>query len=774
MVKTNLPVLILQNMFLFPSNEIRLEFDDDKVKELLSLAENYYDNHLLIAIPNNPFEINPDISELPKIGVIGKIKLKMDMPNGKTRVVIRGRGRAKIFAYAIDDDIYEAMVSKIEIEKLDPKEELAYMRTLIKNLENYVENASYIGNAVLNQAREVSTLNRLTDVIAVALQSSLSRKIDYINEIDPVKRCQMLLDDMNQDLEVIHLEKEIDIKLNKELEQTQKEFILREKIRVIKEELGEGKDDEIELLRKKVNNLKCPVNIKNRLDIELNKLSTIPSITPDYGILRTYIDWILSLPWCVFTKDSKDLRKIKKVLDAGHFGLEDVKERILEYIAVSNHTKGGNSPIICLVGPPGVGKTTLAKSIAKALNRNVTKISVGGINDEAEIVGHRRTYVGALPGKIIQGIKKAKSFNPVFIIDEIDKMTKNLKGDPASSLLEVLDPEQNSAFQDHYIEEEIDLSKVMFILTANYLDQIPVELRDRLEIIELSSYTEYEKLDICNNYIIPKELKVHGIDKKNFKIDNDTIKDIITYYTMEAGVRQLDRSIASILRKIVKNNMLNKKKSKAVINSKNLEEYLGKIKYPEIKYRKEYVGFVNGMAYTDFGGDVLPIEATFFKGDGNLTLSGNLGDIMKESATVALDYIKSNYRKFNIDYKNFSNSIHIHVPAGAIPKDGPSAGVALVTCLISLLTNSKVSNKIAMTGEITLRGEILPVGGIKEKVLGAARNGIKTIFLPKDNEKDLEDIPDNVKGNMEFIFVNDYIEIYNKIFNNNLLNLFKE
>ena len=774
MVKTNLPVLILQNMFLFPSNEIRLEFDDDKVKELLSLAENYYDNHLLIAIPNNPFEINPDISELPKIGVIGKIKLKMDMPNGKTRVVIRGRGRAKIFAYAIDDDIYEAMVSKIEIEKLDPKEELAYMRTLIKNLENYVENASYIGNAVLNQAREVSTLNRLTDVIAVALQSSLSRKIDYINEIDPVKRCQMLLDDMNQDLEVINLEKEIDIKLNKELEQTQKEFILREKIRVIKEELGEGKDDEIELLRKKVNNLKCPVNIKNRLDIELNKLSTIPSITPDYGILRTYIDWILSLPWGVVTKDSKDLRKIKKVLDAGHFGLEDVKERILEYIAVSNHTKGGNSPIICLVGPPGVGKTTLAKSIAKALNRNVTKISVGGINDEAEIVGHRRTYVGALPGKIIQGIKKAKSFNPVFIIDEIDKMTKNLKGDPASSLLEVLDPEQNSTFQDHYIEEEIDLSKVMFILTANYLDQIPVELRDRLEIIELSSYTEYEKLDICNNYIIPKELKVHGIDKKNFKIDNDTIKDIITYYTMGAGVRQLDRSIASILRKIVKNNMLNKKKIKAVINSKNLEEYLGKIKYPEIKYRKEYVGFVNGMAYTDFGGDVLPIEATFFKGDGNLTLSGNLGDIMKESATVALDYIKSNYRKFNIDYKNFSNSIHIHVPAGAIPKDGPSAGVALVTCLISLLTNSKVSNKIAMTGEITLRGETLPVGGIKEKVLGAARNGIKTIFLPKDNEKDLEDVPNNVRNNMEFIFVNDYIEIYNKIFNNNLLNLFKE
>ena len=774
MVKTNLPVLVLQNMFLFPSNEIRLEFDDDRAKSLLSLAENYYDNHLLIVIPNDPFESNPDISELPKIGVIGKINLKMDMPNGKTRVVIRGRGRAKIFAYAIDDDIYEAMVSKIEIEKLDPKEELAYMRTLMKTLENYVEKATYIGNAVVSKARDVSTLNRLTDVIAVSLQSSLIRKMDYINEVDPVKRCKMLLDDMNQDLEVINLEKEIDIKLNRELEKTQKEFILREKIRTIKEELGEGKEDELDILKDKIDKLKCPNNIKTRLNSEVKKLSNIPNISPEYGIIRSYIDWILSLPWGVITKDNKDLNKIKKVLDTNHFGLDDIKERIIEYIAVSSNNKSLHSPILCLVGPPGVGKTTLAKSIAKALNRKVTKISVGGINDEAEIVGHRRTYVGALPGKIIQGIKKAKSFNPVFIIDEIDKMTKDIKGDPASSLLEVLDPEQNSLFQDHYVEEEIDLSKVMFILTANYLKQIPNELRDRLEIIELSSYTEYEKLDICNSYIIPKELKEHGLNKKNFKISNSAIHDIITFYTMEAGVRQLDRAIATILRKVVKNNILNKKVTNISITSKNLEEYLGKIKYPEIKYKKEYVGFVNGMAYTDFGGDILPIEAAYFKGDGNLVLSGNLGEVMKESASVAIDYIKANYNKFGIDYKLFSKSIHIHVPAGAIPKDGPSAGVTLVTCIISLLTNNKVSNKIAMSGEMTLRGEILPVGGIKEKVLGAARHGIKTIFLPKDNEKDLDDIPDNVKNNIEFIFVDDYMEIYNRIFNNNLLNLFKQ
>lgn len=776
MVKTNLPVLVLKNMFLFPSSEIRLEFEDDKAKELLSLVENYYDNHVLIVIPNDPFEVEPTIEELPKLGVIGKIKLKMDMPNGKTRVVIRGRGRAKVFAYANDEDIYEAMISKIDSYHMDPKEELAYMRTLIKNLENYVENVGYIGNAVVSQAKEVSTLNRLTDVIAMNLQSSISRKIDYINETNPVNRCQMLLDDMNQDLEVIHLEKEIDIKLNKELEETQKEFILKEKIRIIKEELGEkfSKEDEIDQTKEKINKLKCSKNIKDRLYNEVKKIETLSPMSPEVGIVKSYMDWIMSLPWGKYTKDNKDLQNIKKSLDKEHFGLEEAKERILEYIAVSNNLPDSKSPILCLVGPPGVGKTTFAKSIAIALNRKFTKISVGGINDEAEIVGHRRTYVGALPGKIIQGIKKAGSFNPVFIIDEIDKMTKDIKGDPASALLEVLDKEQNNTFQDHYIEEEVDLSKVMFILTANYINQIPPELKDRLEVIEISSYTEYEKLDICKNYIIPTELKNHALTNKEVVFKTDAIMKIINHYTKEAGVRDLNREICSILRKVVKNKYLKKKKSKVIITIENIEEYLGFEKYPVINYEKEYIGFVNGLAYTQYGGDTLPLEATSFKGDGSLILTGNLGNIMKESATIAMDYVKANHKSFNIDSKTFANNIHIHAPEGAIPKDGPSAGVTLVTCIISLLTNQKVSKKVAMTGEITLRGEVLPVGGIKEKVIGAHKNGIKTIFMPKQNERDLAFVPDNIKEDIEFIFVKDYIEIYNKIFNNNLLNLFKE
>ena len=595
------------------------------------------------------------------------------------------------------------MISKIDTYTLDPKEELAYMRTLIKNLENYVDNVGYIGNAVVSQAKEVSTLNRLTDVIAQALQSNIARKIDYINETNPVNRCKMLLEDMNQDLEVINLEKEIDIKLNKELEETQKEFILKEKIRIIKEELGDSysKEDELEQLKNKIESLEISKSIKNRLYNEIKKLETLPSVSPEVGIVKSYIDWILCLPWGKITKDNKDLLKIQKILDKNHFGLVEIKNRILEYIAVSNNSKNIKSPILCLVGPPGVGKTTFAKSIAAALNRKCTKISVGGINDEAEIVGHRRTYVGALPGKIIQGIKKAGSFNPVFIIDEIDKMTKDIKGDPASALLEVLDKEQNNKFQDHYIEEEIDLSKVMFILTANYINQIPDELIDRLEIIEISSYTEYEKLDICKNYILPTELKNHNLTSKDIKFTDDVLMTIINRYTKEAGVRNLNRQICSILRKVIKNRLLTKeKKNKSVkISIDNLEEYLGCEKYPVINYQKEYKGFVNGLAYTQYGGDILPIEANTFKGDGSLVLTGNLGEIMKESATIAFDYVKANHRNFNIDYKTFLNNIHIHAPEGAIPKDGPSAGVTLVTCIISLLTNQKVDRKIAMTGD---------------------------------------------------------------------------
>ena len=475
---------------------------------------------------------------------------------------------------------------------------------------------------------------------------------------------------------------------------------------------------------------------------------------------------MLNLPWNKFTKDTDDLNKVKNILDSSHYALTEAKERIIEYLAVKQNTNNLKSPIICLVGPPGVGKTSLALSIAKSLNRNTAKISVGGINDEAEIVGHRRTYIGANPGRIIQGIRKAGTANPVFIIDEIDKMTKDIKGDPASSLLEVLDPEQNSKFSDHYIEEEFDLSKVMFIATANYVEQIPYELKDRLEIINISSYTEYEKLDIAKNHLIPRALEEHGLTPLQVQITDEAIMLLIRNYTKEAGVRELGRMISSLFRKIVKKILLDKNKVFYNIDFFVVEELLGKKKYLYTETSEvDEVGVVNGMAYTVFGGDILPIEATLFKGSGNLILTGSLGEVMQESCHIALDYIKSNMDKFNIDNKILlENDVHIHVPEGAVNKDGPSAGVTITSALISLLLNKKVSRDVAMTGEITLRGRVLGIGGLKEKVIGAHRANIKKIFIPLENESDLEEIPKEIKNDIEFIRVSNYSDIYNYIF----------
>ena len=489
------------------------------------------------------------------------------------------------------------------------------------------------------------------------------------------------------------------------------------------------------------------------------------SISPETGMIRNYIDWILSLPWAKTTDDRKDLKKVREILDSSHYGLDNVKDRVIEYLAVKQNTNNSRSPIICLVGPPGVGKTTFAKNIAKSLNRKVTKISVGGINDEAEIIGHRRAYIGAAPGLIIQGMKKAGTKNPVFIIDEIDKMTKDIKGDPASSLLEVLDKEQNKYFTDHYIEEEFDLSSVMFIATANYLSQIPEELKDRLEIIELSSYTEFEKLDIAKRHLIKDQLQEHGLKDNDVVFSDETILTLIRNYTKESGVRELDRLIATILRKIVKKIIVDKEKKKYEINPENLEEYLGIKKYLYNENQEEdRVGIVNGLAYTIYGGDILPIEATMFKGKEELILTGSLGEVMQESAKIALDFIKSNSKIFGIDLAVLENkTIHIHVPEGAIQKEGPSAGVALTTALISLFTDLRISSKIGMTGEITLTGRVLPIGGLKEKVIGAYRAMVNKIFIPRENEKDLKEIPQNVLEKIDFVLVDKFEDIYNEI-----------
>ena len=534
-------------------------------------------------------------------------------------------------------------------------------------------------------------------------------------------------------------------------------------------ELGEtnSKDDEVVRLRKKVAKLKCNAKVKEKINRELARYEAINSNSPELGMIREYLDWLLNLPWNNYTKDNEDLSKVKAILDSSHYALDEVKTRIIEYLAVKQNTKNSRSPILCLVGPPGVGKTSLAISIANSLNRKVTKISVGGINDEAEIIGHRRTYIGANPGRIIQGIRRAGTSNPVFIIDEIDKMTKDIKGDPASSLLEVLDPEQNNKFSDHYIEEDFDLSKVFFIATANYIEQIPYELRDRLEIINLSSYTEYEKLDIAKRHLVPKELEEHGLTPLQIQITDEALMVMIRNYTKEAGVRELERVIATLLRKIVKEILLEKNTIFYKIDENNLENYLGKKKYFYTENaNKNEIGVVNGMAYTVFGGDILPIEANIFKGKGDLILTGSLGEVMQESCQIALSYIKANKDEFEIDSKLLEeNNIHIHFPEGAVSKDGPSAGIAITSALISAFTKKTVNFSIAMTGEITLHGRVLAIGGLKEKVIGAHRAGIKTVYLPVENEKDIEEIPLDIRNDIKFHYVSNYSEIYNEIFN---------
>ena len=764
-MKSNLPVLLLKNMVLFPYNEIRIEFDKEEDKKLLSLSESCYESSILIVNPKDSLETDPEIEELPNFGIVGKVKMKLDMPNGKTRISLLGEKRAKVYAYSKDDGIYEALYSTVSEEELSVKEEMAYVRALNKHIDVYVREVPYMSNTILSHTAGISNIDKLTDVVVLYLPITLDRKLEYLKEASSTSRVKMILDDINKDIEILRLEQKIEASVAMGLEQSQKEFVLKEKIKAIREELGEEEQNETEILKDKINALDAPKKVKDKLLVELNKYSMSNYSSPETGMIRTYIDWLLNLPWNNYTEDRKDLKKVREILDSTHYGLENVKDRVIEYLAVKQNTNNLRSPIICLVGPPGVGKTTFAKNIAKSLNRKVTKISVGGINDEAEIIGHRRAYIGSAPGLIIQGMKKAGTTNPVFIIDEIDKMTKDIKGDPASSLLEVLDKEQNKYFVDHYIEEEFDLSNVMFIATANYLSQIPEELKDRLEIIELSSYTEFEKLDIAKNYLIVNSLKEHGLKPHEVTFTDDAILTLIRNYTKESGVRELDRLISTILRKIVKRIVVDKDKKKYSIDSDDLEKYLGIKKYLYNDNKDtERIGIVNGMAYTIYGGDILPIETAMFKGKEELILTGSLGEVMQESAQIAFDYIKANSDKFGVNLDKLENkSIHIHVPEGAIQKEGPSAGVALTTALISLFTNRPISSRISMTGEITLTGRVLPIGGLKEKVIGAYRAMINKIYIPKENEKDLKDIPDNIKENIKFVLVNDYIDIYNDI-----------
>lgn len=764
MIKTNLPVILLRGLILLPNNEIRLEFDNDLSKNIIDVSELFHDNMLLVVSSLNPLEEIPEEKDLPKMGVVAKITNKIELPNGKTRVIIKGINRAYVNEYLNlkrPNEVLESIVTNIEDKEIDSKMEKIMINKIKRELEVYIKKVSYISNSILSIIPNISSLSKLTDIIVPNILIDNKRLLDYLNEIDSMVRGEMILEDIYSEKESYEIEKEIDLKVKKNMDDTQKDYLLREKLKVIKEELGEvsSKDDEIEKIKNKISKLNNN-KIVDKLNNELKRYESLNQTSPEVGVIKNYIDWLLDLPWNNYTEDNNNLEEVLDVLNKNHFGLERVKNRIIEYLAVKINSHNVESPIICLVGPPGVGKTSLARSIAQSINRKFVKISVGGVDDEAEIKGHRRTYLGAMPGKIIQGMKKCGVNNPVFLIDEIDKMSNNIKGDPASALLEVLDPEQNKYFVDNFIEEEYDLSNVMFLATANSLDTIPEPLKDRLEIIELSSYTEYEKLDIAKKYLIPHLYKTHN--SSNILFTDDSILKIIRYYTKEAGVRNLERKLEEVVRKVITDRIKNNNNNSVTIS--DVSSYLGKEMYNYGKVEESEVGVVNGLAYTIYGGDIIKIEVNYYKGNGNLVLTGSLGDVIKESAQIAFSYIKANANAFGIDNEKFiKNDVHVHIPSGATPKDGPSAGIALTTALISSLSNRKVDSKIAFTGEITIRGNILPIGGLKEKSIGALRSGVKAIYIPEDNLKDLDDIPIEVKKEIEYISFKNYMDLFKKL-----------
>ncbi|MBQ8473028.1 MAG: endopeptidase La [Bacilli bacterium] len=760
MIKTNLPVLFIKNHEIFPYCETKLEFSDTNIKKTISLAESYFDNCVFIVHQKS----NDNLENLKTInvGIIAKIKLKIDMPNGNMRINLKGLKRAIIHEIIEEDNLYEASLSLVNKEEIDPIEEIAMSRTLYKSLDTYIKETE---TTLFDSAKDIRDINKLTDIIVSLLPLNHNRKLKYLKEVSSVTRLKMLLDDLEYELSIIGIEKEIDLKVNKKIDDSQREFYLKEKLSVIKEELHENALDEITILENKINNLSAPKGIKKRLEIELNRFKSCNSNSPEVGIIRNYIDILLNLPWNKSSEENFDINSIKEILENNHFGLQETKTRILEYIMVKHYTNQKNVPTLCLVGPPGVGKTSIALSIADALNLKSVKISVGGVNDEAEIIGHRRTYVGAAPGKIMSSIQKIGVNNPVFIIDEVDKMTKDIKGDPASALLEVLDKGQNNRFVDHFIDEEFDLSKVMFILTANYIDQIPKELRDRMEIIELGSYTEYEKIKIARDYMIPQLEKEYLLESGEVSLTNKTLTNIIRFYTKESGVRELERVIRKIYRKYICNKLESKKK---LDPNKNLENIIGIPKYRVNNNTENLKGVVTGLSYTPYGGDTLKIEVISYPGENNIKITGLVGDVMEESINVAFGYLKGNYQEYNLDI-DFINSqtFQIHIPSNAVKKDGPSAGITVATSILSYLKNQVISNTISMSGEITLTGNILKIGGVKEKIIAAIDNNIELIYMPKANMEEVLELEYLYKNKLKIKYVSNYQEIYEELFREN-------
>lgn len=771
MIKSNLPVILLKKLVLLPGEEVRVEIKSDISKKVTEISKLYHDSEVLIVCPLNLLEEKPDTSDLPRIGVVGKINSVIDLPNGNERVIITGLYRVKIISYvnySNEEDILDSIITNIETSESEI-EWVAYQRKLQTELELYINKNPFVGNSIMSEVKQGINLDKLTDVIANFLPLSFEKKLNLMLDSSPISRCKILIKELAVESAVIDLESHIESEIKKGLDDTQKEFILKEKLKVIKNELGETNTKEEDILnyRNLVNSPKYPERIKNKLLSEIERYNATSEMSPDAGIIRNYIEYLLNVPWYTETRDERDLIKIEKKLNDTHYGMKKAKERVIEYIAVKSITDEVSSPIICLVGPPGVGKTTFAESISKALDRNFVKISLGGMSDSAELVGHRRAYIGSNPGKIVTSLIKCGSNNPVFLLDEVDKLKKDYKGDPASTLLDILDVSQNKRFVDNYIDEEIDLSKILFILTANDIFNIPPALLDRLEIIDLTGYTDNEKLLISENYIIPSALKKHGLKNTIIKFETEAIKKIINEYTNESGVRELERDINKIIRKVITEHIKSSRKIVSVrIKENDIPHYLEQELYKESKYKEIiHPGVVTAVACSSIGGVSIYIECTSFKGTGKYTFTGSLGSITKESIEIALSYIKSNAKRFDIDEDFFlNNDFHINFTEGAINKDGPSAGISIVTAILSHIKGVIISDKISLTGEITLNGDILKIGGLKEKTIACKRQNIEKLFIPKDNLNDIEWLEKDLKNDIEFIPVSNYLEIYEKIF----------
>ena len=750
-----LPLMPVRGIVPLPYNELTLEVGRPKSIEALLAAVEETEGYLLLS-PQEDIEANfPEKDDIYEIGVVAQISNQIRQPNGHYRVRFKVLIRAQIEEVTDTGLFFKAQVSTMPSLSEESGDEEIMGRMLQKEINNPVSKIFSRSIELRRLSKTRPSLDLLTDVAAFSLKITDENKFKYLSIVDVSERLNTILEDIEAEKQAIELENKINNEMRKNVEQHQKDYILREKVKAIHKELGDeaSTNAAVEKFRTKLKKAGMPKHAAKKVEEEIKRFEMTPTQAADSGVLRNYIEWMLDIPWSKVTRDKNDLTFAEKTLDAEHYGLEKVKDRILEYLAVKAMTGKTPPAILCLVGPPGVGKTSLAKSIATSLGRKFVKMSLGGVRDEAEIRGHRRTYIGSMPGRVIQGMKKAGTINPVFLLDEIDKMASDFRGDPGAAMLEVLDPEQNANFSDHYLEEEYDLSKVLFIATANDLSNIPGPLRDRMDIITVSSYTEIEKFEIAKRHLIGKQMDAHGLNEDQLTFENESIVEMIQHYTKEAGVRQLERTIAEVCRKSARQLLTAKGKLTIELNSEKLVEMLGKHKFEySLADKEDQVGVVTGLAYTQAGGDILPIEVAHFKGKGKIVLTGKLGDVMKESASIAVSYVRSRAKDFGIDEGLFEKEdIHIHVPDGATPKDGPSAGITMTTAIVSALTNRKVRRDVGMTGEVTLRGRVQAIGGLKEKSISAHRSGIKTILIPKENEKDIDDIPQTVQNELTII-----------------------